>query len=98
MKAKRAYRDRDGVAVAVLDALVERGQEGMTVLELRTAVDADIGEIEDALTVLKRDDLISVEESRGSTVIKPDDRVFPEPGEEQDEPSLVDRIRDRLPL
>ena len=98
MKAKRAYRDRDGVEVAVLDALVDRGEEGMTVLELRAAVDADIGAIEEALTGLKGDGLIAVHESAGGPVIKPDDRVVPTPGDEPEEPSFVERIRERLPF
>jgi aminomethyltransferase len=60
MRAKRAFRDRDDDQVAVLDALVDRGEEGMTVLELRAAVDADIEAIETALSALKRDGLIDL--------------------------------------
>ncbi len=98
MKAKRAYRNRREVEVAVLDALVDRGGEGMSVLELRTAVDADIDAIESALTELKRDDLINVENSGDTTLIKPDDRVVPEPGNEPPEPSIFDELRKRLPF
>lgn len=98
MKARRAYRNRREVEVAVLDALVDRGEEGMTVLELRTAVDADIDRIETALTELKRDGLIAVDDSSEDTVIKPDDRVIPEPGEEPPEPSIIDELRKRLPF
>lgn len=98
MRAKRAYRDRGDVEVAVLDALVDRGEEGMTVLELRTAVDADIEAIETALSSLKRDGLIDVSADGSSTVIKPDDRVVPAPGEEQPDQSFADWIRERLPF
>ncbi|MFB6173363.1 MAG: DUF6432 family protein [Halobacteriales archaeon] len=98
MQAKRSYRDRDGVEVAVLDALLDRGEEGMTVLELRAAVDADIDALEEALSALKRDGLIEVEREDGSTIITPSDRVVPDPGEEPPEPSLFEWIRERLPF
>lgn len=97
MPAKREYRDREEVQVAVLDALVERGGEGMTVLELRTRVDAEIDRIEDALGELKAEDLITVEREDGRVVIRPDDRVVPERTDEE-EPTLVDRLRDRFPF
>lgn len=97
MRAKREFRDRDEVSVAVLDALVERGEEGMTVFELRSHVDAGIDEIEPALTELKDDDLIEVERDGEQTMLKPDPRVVPdEPAE--DEPSFFDAIREKLPF
>jgi hypothetical protein len=98
MRAKRAYRDRGDVEVAVLDALVDRGEEGMTVLELRTAVDADIEAIETALSALKRDGLIGVSTEGSSTVIMPDDRVVPSPDEEPPDQSFIDWLRERLPF
>lgn len=82
----------------MLDALVERGREGMTVLELRAAVDADIDAIESALPALKDDGLISVDRRSGTTVIKPDDRVIPRPDEAPDDPSIIDRVRGKLGL
>ena len=97
MRAKREFRDRDSVSVAVLDALVERGEEGMTVFELRSHVDAGIDEIEPALTELKDDDLIEVERDGEGTILKPDPRVVPEEPEDE-EPSLADVIRDKLPF
>jgi predicted transcriptional regulator len=99
MKAKREFRDREDVEVAILDALVDRGGEGMTVFELRAAVDVNIDTLEDALGALKDDSLISVEADGGRTVVLPDDRVVPDPGEapEEDE-SLFDAVRDRLGL
>ena len=98
MQAKREYRNRDQVEVAVLDALVDRREEGMTVFEIRSHVDASIDDIETALGNLKNDDLICVDKSDRRTLIRPDDRVIPEPGEDAYEGSLVDRIRRKLPL
>lgn len=97
MRAKREFRDRDDVSVSVLDALVERGEDGMTVFELRSHVDAGIDEIEPALTALKDDDLIEVDRSGNKTLLKPDPRVVPEDPED-DEPSLFDALREKLPF
>ena len=98
MRAKRAYRDRGEVEVAVLDALVDRGEEGMTVLELRTAVDADIEAIETALSSLKRDGLIDVDADGGETFLRPDDRVVPDPEDQREEPSFLEWLREQLPF
>jgi len=98
MRAKRRYRDRESVQVAVLDALVDRRDDGMTVFELRTSVDADIDTLEEALAGLKDDGLITVTQHENGMVIKPDDRVIPEPGEMDVDPSLLDELRRRLPF
>jgi len=98
MQAKREYRDRDATQVAVLDALVDRGDEGMTVLELRAHVDAEIDRLEDALGDLKNAGLIEIDNEGDRTVICPDERVVPEPGAEQEETSLLDELRRRLPF
>lgn len=98
MRAKRRYRDRESVQVAVLDALVDRRDDGMTVFELRTSVDADIDTLEEALAGLKEDDLIAVTQQENGMVIKPDERVIPEPGETDVDPSLLDELRRRLPF
>jgi len=98
MQAKREFRDREDVEVAVLDALVDRGGDGMTVFELRAAADVDIDTLEDALAELKDDSLISVETDEGRTVVLPADRVIPDPTEAPDEDSLLDAVRDRLGL
>ncbi|EMA65161.1 hypothetical protein C461_15005 [Halorubrum aidingense JCM 13560] len=99
MAAKPEYRDRPDVEVALLDALVDRGDEGMTVLELRAAVDADIDAIEEALSALKADSLITVE-SQERVRVYPHDRVVPDPDEQTDAApgGLVDAVRDRLGL
>lgn len=96
MGAKRAYRNRTDSEVAVLDALIERPEGGMTVLELRTRADVTIDELETALGELKRADLITVEKNGDRTVILPDESVVPDPGGK--EPSIVERLRDRLPF
>lgn len=98
MKAKREFRDRDAVEVAVLDALVDRNGDGMTVFEIRSRVDADIDEIETALGHLKDEGLISVDHENTPVVIVPDERVVPDPDEEEDDRTFIDRIRERLPL
>lgn len=98
MKAKREYRDRGDVEVAVLDALVDRNGEGMTVFEIRSHVDADIDELETALANLKEDGLIAANEGDHRTLITPDERVIPDPDEEVEERSFVDKVIDRLPF
>ncbi|ADQ68337.1 hypothetical protein C499_14515 [Halogeometricum borinquense DSM 11551] len=99
MRARREFRNRRDVEVSVLDALVDRAEEGMTVFELRAAVDADIDTIEEALSSLKSDGLITVDSGEDRVVILPDDRVVPDPGEEpEDEQSFIDAIRDRFGL
>jgi len=99
MAAKPEYRDRPDVEVELLDALVDRGDEGMTVLELRAAVDADIDAVEEGLSALKEDSLIIVE-SEERVRVYAHDRVVPDPDAPDDDPSesLVDAIRDRLGL
>lgn len=97
MQAKREYRDRDGTEVAVLDALVDRNEEGMTVFELRSHVDVGIDRIETALGELKEAGLITVEKRGGETRIYPDDRVVPS-GTEDPDPTLFDRLREKLPF
>ncbi|GAB3701589.1 DUF6432 family protein [Halorubrum pallidum] len=99
MAAKPEYRDRPDVEVALLDALVDRGDEGMTVLELRAAVDADIDAVEEALSSLKADSLITVESAERVRVY-PHDRVVPDPDAPaaDETASIVDQLRDRLGL
>lgn len=99
MRVPPEFRDRDDTQVAVLDALVGRADDGMTVLELRSGVDATIDEVEDALSALKAAGLIDVEQADGRVRIYPDDRVVPDAGEHVDEEDgLIDSIRRRLGL
>ena len=99
MGAKPEYRDRPAVEVAILDALVERADDGMTVLELRAVVDRDIDRIEVALSTLKSDGLIRADEQGGTVRIHPADHVIStEPVPEDDDQTFVDVLRDRLGL
>jgi predicted transcriptional regulator len=98
MGAKREFRNRAENEVAVLDALVERPESGMTVFELRAQADVPIDELEAALGSLKADDLITVEKNDDRTVIRPAEAVIPDPEDANDGPSVAERIRDRLPF
>jgi hypothetical protein len=99
MRARREFRDRRDVEVAVLDALVDRAEEGMTVFEVRAAVDTDIDDIEAALAALKQDGLISVEDGDDRVVILVDDRVVPDPdAERHEEQGYLDALRERFGL
>ena len=98
MRAKREYRDRPGTEVAVLDALVERANGGMTVFELRASVDADIDGIEEALGSLSSDGLVHAEEEDGRTRFTVDDRVVPSPEDENYDDSILDAIKRRIGL
>ncbi|WP_132056957.1 DUF6432 family protein [Halorussus amylolyticus] len=98
MKAKREYRNREPVEVAVLDALVDRNDDGMTVFELRSDVDVDIDDLETALANLKEDGLIHASSGDHRTLITPDERVVPDPEEADQEPSFVDRVIERFPF
>jgi hypothetical protein len=98
MGAKREFRNRAEDEVAVLDALVERPENGMTVLELRAQAGVPIDELETALGNLKADELITVEKSGDRTVIRPAKAVIPNPDDSSDGASITERIRDRLPF
>jgi len=98
MRAKPAYRDRDETEVEVLDVLADRQEDGMTVFELRAAVETDIDTLEDSLARLKSDDLIEASKESGRTVIMPCDHVVgPERGDDGEQ-DLFDQIRDRFPF
>ncbi|GGJ05261.1 hypothetical protein GCM10008995_13890 [Halobellus salinus] len=99
MRAQREFRDRRDVEVEVLDALVDRAEEGMTVFEVRAAVDTDIDDIEAALAALKQDGLISVEDGSDQVVILVADRVVPDPdAEHHEEQGYLDALRERFGL
>jgi hypothetical protein len=97
MRAKPEYRDRDETEVAVLDALAERNGDGMTVLAIRTAVDADIDRLADALENLKSDALIEVSRENGRTIITVEEHVIG-PGETDTGEDLFEQFRDRFSL
>jgi hypothetical protein len=97
MRANGEFRDRDDTQVAVLDALADRQEEGMTVFELRSRVAVDIDSLEGALSDLKEDDLIEVTNEGERTVILPDERVVASEDPDE-EPGLFDELRRRLPF
>ena len=96
MRAKPEYRDRDDTEVAVLDALADRRDEGMTVFELRSRTEENIDRIEDALAALKADGLIEVEDNGEPIVHPPGEGVVGEAKPDEDV-SIVDYIRNCLP-
>lgn len=98
MTAKRELSQDDSTKDAIINALVERGTDGMTVLELRAYVDADINDIESSLTDLKNADLIAVTNEDGATRIKPDDKVIPDEEKQWANESLLDRLREYFPF
>ena len=85
MRVPRRHRNRDQVEVAILEALVDRQEAGMTVFELRTEVDVNIESLEPALANLRDDDLIAVEYSDDRSLIRPTDRALPR-GDEDETP------------
>jgi len=97
MRAKPEYRNRDDTEVAVLDALADRQEEGMTVFELRSRVDVDIDTLETALADLKDDGLIEATEDDQRTVIVPEDGVVGSVDSDDGE-SVIDWVRDLLSL
>ena len=97
MAIRPEHRDRDEVEFGVLSALADRAEEGMTVLELRAAVDADIDRLEPALGDLKQAGLIEVERDDGRTVLYPADKAVLDPEEAtEEEPGLLEIIRRRF--
>ncbi len=97
MRAKREFRTRNETEVAVLDALVERSDDGMTVLELRSRVDVEIDVLEAALSSLNDDGLIVAERTDDQLVITPVDRVIPDEQENDHTQSLFDHLREQVP-
>ncbi|PSP94239.1 MarR family transcriptional regulator [Halobacteriales archaeon QS_4_62_28] len=95
MRAKPEHRDRPDTEVAVLDALADRPEDGMTIFELRSHVDADIDHLEDALSSLKTDTLIEVSSNGDRTVLTPEEHAVGQydPGDEE---SVLDAIKRRF--
>ncbi len=98
MQARQEFRSREETEVAILDALVNRATDGMTVFELRAAVETDIDNLERALAALKADNLITAEQTGSRTVIRPAPRVVPDESEPEETDSLLEWVRKRLPF
>ena len=99
MKVRREFRHRrPDTEVAVLEALADRYEEGMTVFELRSEVGADIDELETALSNLKSAELIAADEVEQRTVITVDESVVETESPDATNGDIVQRILDRLGL
>lgn len=68
MRLRQEHRDREETEVAVLQALADRHEEGMTLFEMRSVVDTDIDGLERALSGLQESGLVAVEENGDRTV------------------------------
>ncbi|MCU4751003.1 DUF6432 family protein [Halobacteria archaeon AArc-curdl1] len=100
MRAKQEYRNRPETEVMVLDVLVNRSENGMSVFELRATVSVEIDSLEEALASLKDDGLIVVESPATSTraMIKPAERVIPDEADLDSDATLLEQLRERFPL
>ena len=98
MRAKDEYRDRGETQVAILDALADRHDTGMTVFDLRALVDEDIDSLEEALAELKTDELIEVSEDGGRMVIIPKEHVIGNGELPKNDDNFLDKIRRRFPF
>jgi predicted transcriptional regulator len=98
MRAKPEYRDRDDTEVAVLDTLAAHNGDGMTVFSIRAEVGVDIDTLEEALSNLKRDDLIVVRTEGERTRIVVEQHVIGPESNGSDEADFFDGIRRRFGL
>lgn len=98
MRAKEEYRDRDATQVAVLDALADRQDTGMTVFDLRALVDEDIDTLETALAELKSDELIEISEDGTRAVIVPKPHVIDNGELSEEDSDFFEEIRRRFPF
>lgn len=97
MRARPEFRNRDETQVAVLDALADRNGEGMTIFEIRAAVDDDIDAIETALGELKEDRLIEVTRDEGELLVTVEQHVIGPNGSEPGE-DIFEELRRRFPF
>ncbi len=96
MRVRPEYRRRDDTEVAVLEALADRYEEGMTVFELRSGVGTDIDDLEQALSNLQEADLISADDSGDRTLITVQDDVLESESPEAENSDIFQRLLDRL--
>ncbi len=83
----------DEVEDAVLSALVDGPEAGMTLFELRSHVDYDIEALEPALANLREEGLITVDYGEERSVIKPEDHVRESARSPANDPGWYERIR-----
>ncbi|MGM0371115.1 MAG: DUF6432 family protein [Halobacteriota archaeon] len=95
MKLRREHRDREETEVAVLQALADRHEEGMTVFELRSIVGADIDDLEAALSGLQSAGLVSIDDSEGRPVFVVAESAI-EAETEEPEPGFFEWLRELI--
>lgn len=90
-----AHQDEEWEGV-ILEALLQRAEEGMTIFELRNQIDANIDTIEASLERLKDRGLIQTEQTDGRVSIRPTERALRLHREESTAQSWFERIREWL--
>lgn len=98
MRLRPEYRDRDDTELAVLDALADRHEEGMTLFELRSSLGVDIDGLETALTGLQDSGLVSVEDDGQRTVFVVDQGAIEPEQSQTDDVGVLEWLRGRLGL
>ena len=93
-----APRSLDEPDAAILESLLDRGEEGMTIFELRNHVKADIDTIERALERLKAMELIETEYVGDRVTIRPADSAQQFIMVDEDDDTLLGRFREWLPF
>lgn len=88
----------EGADREILEALIERTEDGMTLFEIRNQVEADIDAIEASLERLKARDLIETDVSEDRVTIRPAPGATGAIEVGDDGGSVLERIRERLPF
>ncbi len=96
MRVRSAFQDREDTEVAVLDALADRHEDGMTVFELRSTVGADIDALEAALTGLQDSGLVTVEEDGDRTVFVVASSAIEADGEQAEDVGFLTWLKRRF--
>lgn len=95
MQLRPEHRTRSDTQRAVLEALADRHEEGMTLFELRSVVDADIDQLEAALSGLQESGLVAVSDDGERTMfVVASAAIEPESGpQEEEEPGFFEWVR-----
>jgi predicted transcriptional regulator len=98
MRLRQEHRDRDETEVAVLQALADRHEEGVTLFELRSIVGTDIDGLERALSGLQDSGLVAVEEDGNRTVFVIESTAIEPEGEPETTESFFDWLKSQFGL
>lgn len=93
-----ARQEGDDADEAILVALLDRKDDGMTIFELRNQVHIDIDTIETSLERLKTRGLIETEYTDSRVTIRPTDAATDVVDVKSSDESFIDRMRERLPF